>query len=124
MLRERVRVTLGHLAGHRGGERHRQDLEEDRVRPDDADVERVAAGDHPAEHAVAPRQDPFRAGHAAEEVHPGGAHAEQPLERVLEVGGGDVAVERRAEARLAPDPEAVERAPLPDLGQTVGEVGN
>ena len=25
---------------------------------------------------------------------------------------------------LAPDPEAVERAPLPDLGQTVGEVGD
>mgnify|MGYP003694344585 CR=1 FL=1 len=68
--------------------------------------------------------DGVHADHAAVEAHARRADAVQALERVLEILGGDVAVERRAEAGVGAHLERVQRAALAHVGQPQGQLGD
>ena len=115
-------MPLDHLARDGRGERQAQHRGEDRIGPFEPEVERIAARDDAGDHAVRAGEHPPHADDAAVEVAARRSDLVEPFHRVLEIGGGDVAAQRRGEPGVAAHLEAVQGAALAHLGQALGQL--
>ena len=119
-------VAVGRALGESERERDRHVLEERAIRLGqmEGDSASSVVSDDPADAALAGLRVAVGADDAAVEADAAGIDAEQPLDRELDVGGEDLAIDRRGELDTAAHVERVGAAGVRDLRHRDSEIGD